>query len=253
NDVSLMETLEARLRLREKPHTRAVMRQDWEHLLFLHWRLPAEAVQRTLPEGLYVDTFDDSAWVGVVPFAMRNVRPVYLPPVPGISNFLELNVRTYVHDGKNNYGVWFYSLEANQALAVWAARKFFNLNYLSAKMQMREDGGDIIYSSQRTQGDLQQFHYRSTGIEHLAAPGSLEFFLIERYLLFSLTRRQELRHGRVHHSPYLISTAEADSWSAWGVGAAGLPEPQSQPDSILYSKLLRVNIFGLTTDAGSQT
>ncbi|MEO8205081.1 MAG: DUF2071 domain-containing protein [Chthoniobacterales bacterium] len=248
-----MEALEARLRLRERPLTPVVMRQRWEHLLFLHWRVSADAVQRTLPPGLYVDTFDDSAWVGVVPFAMRGVRPVYLPPVPGISNFLELNVRTYVHDGKGNYGVWFYSLEANQALAVWAARKFFNLNYLHAKMQMRESGGDIVYSSQRRQGELQQFHYRSAGIEHTAAPGSLEFFLIERYLLFSVTREQELRYGRVHHAPYRISTAETDIWSAWGVGAADLAEPEAKPDSILYSRLLTVNIFGLTSDPGNQT
>lgn len=101
------------------------MRQRWEKLLFLHWAWDAAEVQRTLPLGLTVDTFEGRAWLGVVPFFMRDVRPAWVPSVPGISNFLELNVRTYVFDGRGRPGIWFYSLDCNQRLAVRAARTFF--------------------------------------------------------------------------------------------------------------------------------
>ncbi|MEO6845950.1 MAG: DUF2071 domain-containing protein [Chthoniobacterales bacterium] len=248
-----MSSFSSRLRLREEPDTPPVMRQQWEHLLFLHWRLPEDVVQRSLPPGLFVDTHEGTAWIGVVPFAMRKVRPVGLPWVPGISNFLELNIRTYVHDGKGNYGVWFYSLEANQPLAVWAARKLFHLNYVKSKMRMRISEEGIRYSSCR--GDeSQEFHYRGTGSEWQAEVGTLDFFLIERYLLFSYNpTTKQFYYGRVHHAPYEISPAAVETWSTWGIGAAGLPRPESAPDSAYYTRCLKVNIYGLTTTEPFQT
>lgn len=99
-----------------------VMFQRWAHLLFLHWSLAPDLVQLTLPHGLQVDTFEGKAWVGIVPFFMRGVRPAGFVSVPGISNFLEMNLRTYVRDEGGRPGIWFYSLDANQALAVCLAR-----------------------------------------------------------------------------------------------------------------------------------
>jgi uncharacterized protein YqjF (DUF2071 family) len=104
------------------PKQGTVMRQRWENLLFLHWRVDPAVIQRSLPAGLHVDTFEESAWIGIVPFAMRDVRPAGLPAIGPISNFLELNVRTYVHDERGVPGVWFYSLDCNQPLAVIIAR-----------------------------------------------------------------------------------------------------------------------------------
>ena len=106
-----------------------LMHHRWESLLFLHWRLPAARIQETLPAGLTVDTFDGDAYLAIVPFFMRDVRPVRVPALPWISQFLELNVRTYAYDEEGVPGVWFYSLDCNQPLAVAAAaicRHFMN-------------------------------------------------------------------------------------------------------------------------------
>ena len=102
-----------------------VMFQRWLHLLFLHWPIPPDLVQMTLPEGLLVDTFEGHAWLGIVPFFMRGVRPAGFISIPGISNFLELNLRTYVRDVFGRPGIWFYSLDANQILAVCSGQSRF--------------------------------------------------------------------------------------------------------------------------------
>lgn len=113
----------ARLRAREPDGRRpAVMHQRWESLLFLHWRVPAATIQQTLPAGLTVDTFEGEAYLGISPFFMRQVRPTGLPAVPWLSDFLELNVRTYVYNADGVPGIWFYSLDCDQPLAVAGAR-----------------------------------------------------------------------------------------------------------------------------------
>ena len=128
--MNTMPTNAQRLLLRQRPVGRTVvMKQAWRNLAFLHWRMPVDVVQRTLPPGLTVDTFDGAAYIGLVPFYMRRIRPRFLPPVPGLSWFLEVNVRTYVIDHNGVPGVWFYSLDANQWFAVKIARRFFKLPY----------------------------------------------------------------------------------------------------------------------------
>ncbi|MBC8141215.1 MAG: DUF2071 domain-containing protein, partial [Armatimonadetes bacterium] len=118
------------------------MRQDWLDLLFVHWTVDADAVQALLPPGLTVDTFNGAAYIGLVPFAMRNVRPVFCPAVPGLSHFLEINVRTYVHDERGAPGVWFFSLDAANPVAVARAPPLFQLpNFNAAMRQTTEDRG----------------------------------------------------------------------------------------------------------------
>ncbi|MDP4593007.1 MAG: hydantoinase B/oxoprolinase family protein, partial [Beijerinckiaceae bacterium] len=125
-----------------------VMFRQWRDLLFLHWEYPVEAIQATLPNGLFVDTFAGKAYLGVVPFFMQKIRPRFLPAVPGISDFMELNLRTYVHDKAGVPGVWFYSLDANQWMAVQIARRFFHLPYEYAKMKSsRTPEGSIGFES----------------------------------------------------------------------------------------------------------
>ena len=116
--LSCMPTAAQRLAARERPQGFPVMRQRWSGLLFLHWPVEISLIQKRLPPGLHVDTFDGQAWLGVVPFFMQRVRPIGLPPVPWLSWFLELNVRTYVHDDAGNPGVWFFSLDCDQPVAV---------------------------------------------------------------------------------------------------------------------------------------
>ena len=171
-----------RLAARDPGDRRPVMFQSWRHLLFLHWKVDVESIQAMLPPGLTVDLHDGDAYVGVVPFFMCDVRPRFLPCVPGLSNFLELNVRTYVHDEAGVPGVWFFSLDANCSPAVWVARSLFDLPYRHAKMTASVAGdGWVQYSSQcRSAGYQSEFRYRGSGSGQEAEPGSLEFFLLER-------------------------------------------------------------------------
>src|SRR5262245_4268389 len=110
------------------PRGRWTMRQSWCDLLFAHWRVPVSALRPLIPARLKIQEFDGSAWLGAVPFRMTGVMYRPLPDLPWISAFPELNLRTYVEcDGKP--GVWFFSLDATNPLAVWAARRFFHLPY----------------------------------------------------------------------------------------------------------------------------
>src|SRR5688572_14180894 len=123
-------SLDQRLEARQRPiNSFSIMKQKWRNLLFLHWAIEPHLVQSTLPKGLTVDIFKDKAYIGISPFWLEDVRPRFFPPVPGISNFFEINVRTYVHDETGLPGVWFYSLDANQFLAVTLARIFYGLPY----------------------------------------------------------------------------------------------------------------------------
>jgi uncharacterized protein YqjF (DUF2071 family) len=244
--------IDKRLELRERPQGRTpVMYQKWRDLLFLHWAFDPEIIQATLPQHLHVDTFESKAYVGIVPFFMRDIRPRGLPTVPGISNFLELNLRTYAYDRQGTPGVWFYSLDANQWLAVEIAKKFFGLPYHYSEMKaIKDDEGEIQFSSQRrTAGpdSRSTFRYRPHGPVRNAQPGTLDFFLTERYLLFSQDLKSGKRlTGRVHHHPYPLLDVEVLDWDAKLFELNGFQTPGCPPDHILMSKGVNVELFGLT-------
>lgn len=240
----------ARLRARERPSGPPAQFQSWRDLLFLHWRVPAGEVQATLPAGLTVDTSDGSAWVGIVPFFMRDIRLRRFPAVPFVSNFLELNLRTYAFDENGVPGVWFYTLEANRALAVWVARTFFRLPYHACHMRAeRRANGAIEYRSRRRHGaDRREsrFEYRGHGQLRPAQPGSLEFFLVERYVLFAHDARSgRNRIGRVAHAPYTLSAAEVAAWDTNLFTLAGLSAPSRAPEHVAFSPGVDVEIFAL--------
>lgn len=241
--------LARRLEVREAPPGPPVMHHSWRELLFLHWAYDPEEIQRTLPAGLWVDTFEGQGYVGVVPFFMREVRPRFLPTVPLVSDFLELNVRTYAYDREGTPGVWFYSLEASQLLAVLAARLTFGLPYFHAWMaaeKSRETGEVRYYSRRRGAGEIpgSYFRYRGRSAARLADPGSLEFFLIERYVLFSKYAGRILK-GRVHHPPYLVQDAEATAWDDHMFLINGLERPGRPPDATHYSAGVHVRVYPL--------
>ncbi len=243
-------TIEDRLRHRERPSGRAAMYQSWRQLLFLHWSFSPAAIQATLPKGLTVDTYEGQAWVGVVPFWMREIRPWWLPAIPGLSNFLELNLRTYVHDEQGNSGVWFYSLDADLRPAIWTARRFFHLNYQRSAMTSARDEatGQVKYASQRFPlGDsaVATFRYRPTSVATEAQPGTLEFFLVERYLLFSCAPHGQLWTGQVNHPPYPIQAVAVDEWSEIHFELNGLTRPNRPPEHATMSQGVDVEVFGL--------
>lgn len=233
----MLPTPEQRLAMRDRPEGFPVMRQRWSRLLFLHWPMEPAAIQATLPPGLHVDTFEGKAWAGVVPFYMDAIRPVYVPPMPWISWFLEMNVRTYVHDDAGNSGVWFYSLDCNQPVAVEVARRFFHLPYHHARMKARLEADIVHYRSERRgTGVPTDYVYQPDKREvRMAEPGTFEFFLVERYLLFSASSVGRIHTGRVYHTPYTFTDAECGTWSAEPLRQAGLPMPEVAPASMLYS------------------
>jgi uncharacterized protein len=220
-----------------------VMFQRWLHLLFLHWSLSPEVVQKTLPQGLQVDTFEGKAWIGIVPFFMRGVRPAGLPAFPGISNFLELNLRTYVRDLSGRPGIWFYSLDANQPLAVCFARAAFGLPYEFATMVATISDRGIDYRSQRAgQNRSLRYRYRASRKLGEAGLGTLDFFLVERYRLFA-HRRGDLFTGRVHHSPYQLSEASVAEADPALFAMDGFETPAAPSAHALYSERVDVSIY----------
>lgn len=231
------------------PEQAHVMHQSWKELLFLHWKIDPALIQATLPKGLTVDTFEGEAYIGIVPFYMCNIRPRFLPTVPGISNFLEMNVRTYVHDEHGRPGVWFYSLDANQKLAVRIARKFFNLPYFDAEMSASMDDLTVHYHSQQKGSDeTASFQYTPTEPIKPAQDyaKSLEFFLTERYFLFAYNqKKQQLYSGRVHHNAYPLHRAEVHQYSDYPIKLAGFDQPARKPDHMLISRGVDVKIYPL--------
>ena len=195
-----------------RPDGRPVGFQKWRHLLFLHWEADPEALASHLPRGLELDTHDGKAYVGVVPFTMRDVVPRWAPPVPGVSHFHELNVRTYVvHDGVP--GVMFFSLDAASTVAVAAARSLWRLPYHRAAMELDARDGRVHYTSRRLfpgpKPATFDGSYRLGRAIGTAAAGTLDHFLIERYVLFTESGRK-LLEGRVHHVPYPLTAVELE-------------------------------------------
>ncbi len=205
------------------PSSPWVMRMTWSELLFAHWPIEPEAVARLLPSGLTLDTRDGQAWIGVVPFLMSNVSPRCCPAVPGLSRFLELNVRTYVlRDGKP--GVWFFSLDAESPIAVRLARATFNLPYMDATMSMSQDAlGGIRYQSKRTHcGEPSAAFvasYQASGEPFQAKSGTLEHWLTARYCLYSADRKGRLYRGEIEHPPWELSSSK---WN-WQSNTMGDP------------------------------
>ncbi|MCF3651312.1 YqjF family protein [Synoicihabitans lomoniglobus] len=239
--------LDQRLAARDRPASSPVMYQRWQDLLFLHWRWDPAAIQATLPAGLTVDTFEGDAWVGIVPFWMRAVRPRFLPPLPGLSWFQELNLRTYVHDARGRPGVWFYALDCNQPLAVILARSLFGLNYVHARQTgclPTSHRPAEFHSLRRATGGVSHFRYESVGATRTAAPGSLEFFLVERYRLFA-QRRGRLWSGRVWHPPYAISAVDVDQAETALWVDHGFPSPDRPADHAVMSSGVNVSVYPL--------
>ncbi len=229
------------------------MYQTWSDLLFLHWEIDPAIIQATLPDGLTVDTYDGKAYIGLVPFYMERIRPRFMPSVPGISWFLEYNVRTYVYAKNGTPGVWFYSLDCNQPLAVWTARTFFKLPYFNAQMaatkrkrgrSIRPDTPVGYWSTRDGYEQTSHFSYQKRGNQFFAKPGTLEFFLAERYILFAQTKRG-LASGQVYHQPYGLFSAEVTHYDTHALVHNGLPAPLGAPVSALYSPGVTVNVYPL--------
>jgi|GEM_PF-293581 len=229
--MTISPTLQQRLAARlPDPQAKPSMYQHWYDLLFLHWEFPVDTLQALLPAGLTIDTFEDKAYLGIVPFFMSGIRPRFLPAVPWLSKFQELNVRTYVHDDTGHPGVWFFTLDAANPLAVKIARRYFHLPYRHSRMS-GTTGDPIDYKSTPRDGGAES-HYTyprpHLGIE--AAPETLEFFLLERYYLFAHDHKLDrLYRGQVAHDPYRFQLTPATKWTATPIAECHLPPPPPPP------------------------
>jgi uncharacterized protein YqjF (DUF2071 family) len=235
-----------RLSIRQRPEGQPLMHQAWGKLLFMHWKIAPELLRPLVPNQLTIDTYNDSAWIGVIPFTMWDIRPLppYVPPIPGLNAMHELNVRTYVHF-KGVPGVWFFSLDCTSEGAVLAARTFYYLPYYKAHIDLDESNGTINYESQRLEAPVANFLARWRTGEDLSTsdPDSLDYFLTERYCLYS-EHKGEIYRARIFHQPWSLRTANVDFFESSMIESLGLPTPQGAP-ALHYAEKISVDIWKL--------
>lgn len=224
-----------------------LMTQTWRDLLFAHWPVPADRLRELVPRELEVDVLDGTAWVGVVPFTITGIRFHWAPPLPGISAFHELNVRTYVTiDGKP--GVWFLSLDAASRFNVWAARKFYYLPYYFARITLRRHDETIDYISVRRDCHgpeaLLETRYGADGKSAPAGAGTIEEWLTERYCLYSADDRGRIWRAEIDHPPWQLQPA----WAEWRKNSMARAGGVSLPDTSPLLHLARrqeTRVWGL--------
>jgi uncharacterized protein YqjF (DUF2071 family) len=221
------------------------MTQSWHDLLFVHWPLDPDALRGKVPASLPLDLFEGRAWIGVIPFHMTNVGPRGVPSLPGLSAFPELNVRTYVTlDGKP--GVYFFSLDAASTLAVIGARVLFRLPYFRASMAVHTGTRRVTYRSVRRSTVKAQFAgtYEPVGVVSPPVPGTLEYFLTERYCLYTITRSGEPRRLEIHHRPWPLQTAHGQIAVNTMASASGIALPAVEP-LLHFAKRMDVVTWGM--------
>jgi uncharacterized protein YqjF (DUF2071 family) len=210
------------------PARRWLQGQTWRDLLFAHWPVPSEVLRGVVPPALPIDTWEGDGWIAVTPFAVTGLRLRGTLPPPVLSQFPETNVRTYTTvDGRP--GIYFFSLDAANALAVAAARATYRLPYFRARMAVERSGGEIRYRSTRVGSTaLLRARYRPTGAVFRARPGTLEHFLIERYCLYTADG-EHVRRADIHHPPWDLQAAEGELAENTMAAAAGISLGAREP------------------------
>jgi hypothetical protein len=229
-----------------------MMAQTWHDLLFAHWPIASESLRRLIPPELTLDSFDGNGWIGIAPFHMSGIRLRGTPALPGLSRFPELNVRTYVtFAGKP--GVYFFSLDAANVAAVWAARTFYLLPYFHARMRVEIENDWIVYYCRRLAPENQgngnhgqvefKARYRSIAPVQLRKDGSLERWLTERYCLYSV-KAGRVYEAQIHHQQWPLQDAEAEIQINTMASASGIALPPIHP-KLHFAKKLEVLVWPL--------
>ncbi len=228
------------------------MAQSWHDLLFAHYPIHMEVMRSLIPAELELDTYDGYAWVGVVPFRMSGIRPRFCPSVPWISSFLEFNIRTYVKakdPDDPRPGVYFFSLDAANPIAVAVARSTFKLAYFNADMSLTEDGRSevIHYQSKRKHRGASEAEfigrYGPQGAVVLAQPDTLDHWLTERYCLYTVDRGRVYR-GEIHHQPWPLQPAWIEVEKNTMAEAAGIELPATEP-LLHFARRVDVVVWGI--------
>jgi uncharacterized protein YqjF (DUF2071 family) len=222
------------------------MGQRWSNLLFAHWPAKTDALRALVPKSLTVDLYEGAAWVTITPFYLSHLRPRGLPAFPAVSEFPELNVRTYVTLG-GKAGVYFFSLDAGSALAVEGARAVYRLPYYRADMSITPmSDGSFTYSSKRTDRGAPEAEliarYKPVGSVKNPEKGTLDHFLTERYCLFAADYRGAVYEAEIHHRPWPLRDAEAEFERNTMAEAAGISLP-AQPPRLSFAEQLDVVVW----------
>jgi hypothetical protein len=223
------------------------MHQRWDKLLFLHWPVAAEELRPLIPEPLEIDTHEGIAWLGVAPFTMSNLRPSFLPALPFVSRSHELNVRTYVHmDGIP--GVWFFSLDASNPIAVLGARFAFSLPYFEALQSLTQSRDSIQFNSKRIHPGAPSAELKASWTlgDPLAEakPGTLDFFLVERYCLYT-SRGKHVYRARIFHRPWPLRRAALWDFSSTMAQSHRITIPPENPMLHAQAAPLDVEVWPL--------
>jgi uncharacterized protein YqjF (DUF2071 family) len=241
-----------------RPDEGALMKQRWADLGFFHWAVEADSLRALLPRRLELDTFEGRAYVGIVPFTVTGARPTGLPALPFVSDFDEVNLRTYVHHEGRDPGVWFFALDASNVVVVQTARTLYKLPYRHAGIRMEAEdpprgagahasGGRrwIGFTSRRVKGDRPELEirYGPAGAPRPAPPGTLEHFLLERYVLYTESDGR-LYRARVHHEPYPAQPAEVSVLRENFLATIGLSRPE-RPPLAHYAREVHVDAYPL--------
>jgi uncharacterized protein YqjF (DUF2071 family) len=224
-----------------------IWRQSWHDLLFAHWPVPASRVRALVPSELAVHEFDQTSWVGVVPFHMSGIARRPLPALPWLSAFPELNLRLYVEHG-GRPGVWFLSLDAANPLAVWAARRWFHLPYFHARMGVRVEAREVAYESARRHSGppvVFRARYRPASAAYEASHGTLEHWLTERYCLYARSSSGRLYRTEIHHPPWPLQRAEAEI-ERNDLFAGHFDAPSGPPPVLHFARRLDVVVWSPT-------
>jgi len=232
-------------RLWPLPHLPWTMKQTWNDLLFAHYPIKLEVLQTLVPDALPLDSFNGMGWIGVIPFHITDIRLRGLPPIPGTSRFPELNVRTYVTlDGKP--GVYFFSLDAANWLAVKVAKLFYHLPYMDADMMVKHNGPIIEYESKRRSGNDAKLvcSYRPISEPYHAAKGSFDEWMAERYCLYTLNNKGVPLRCDILHHPWLLQHAEAEFNQNTMLSKQGIQVESDQP-ILHFSKKIEVRMWPL--------
>ena len=224
------------------------MQMRWRELLFAHWVVDSALLRPLIPAGLQLDVFEDRCYVGAVPFLMERVTPRLVPPLPGLHAFPELNLRTYVTLG-GKPGVWFFSLDAGQKLAVRVARRLFHLPYFDARFEITVAGSRVNYSAVRTHSGAPPAEFSATyepvGPVYRSAAGSLDAWLTERYCLYSADALGRIYRGEIDHQPWPLQRAAATVHTNTLGDWLGIQLKHS-PVALHYAKLLDVRAWRVT-------
>lgn len=209
--------------------------QEWNNALFLHWKVSPKELEGLIPDGLELDLFDGNAWVSLVPFTMEKIRPRGLPPFAPISNFHEINLRTYVVlDGKP--GVYFLNIEASKYSSAVLAKAFSGLPYKKATMQRRQEGAKLYYTSEDEEKGIAfsvDFEIGKRKVDSTA----LDLWLTERYCLY-LDKLDQLARYEIQHKPWDLNEVRIGSLKTiYPLGALDLSRA---PDCMHYSKGVEV-------------